>query len=201
MSDIPKEEKQKGSPAANVAYVRVSTVEQNDGRQREALSKYHIDEWFSEKISGKTADRPQLQAMLGYIRKGDTVYVEEFSRLGRSTMDLLQIVQQIEKKGAKLVSLKENFDTSTPPGKLQMTMLAAIAEFERAMILERQREGIALAKKEGKYKGRKKISIPDIGKYYDRYMSRQASKTGLAKELGISRNTLDRLFREYKDQG
>lgn len=200
MSDISKEEKQKGSPAANVAYVRVSTVEQNDGRQKEALSKYHIDEWFSEKISGKNINRPQLQAMLDYIRDGDTVYVEEFSRLGRSTMDLLQIVQHIEDKGAKLISLKENFDTSTPAGKLQMTMLAAIAEFERAMILERQREGIALAKKEGKYKGRKKISIPDIGKYYDRYMSRQASKTEIAKELGISRNTLNRLFLEYQSQ-
>lgn len=192
-----EENKTKGQ---SVAYVRVSTVEQNDGRQREALGKFDIDKWFSEKISGKDANRPQLQAMLDYIREGDTVYVEEFSRLGRSTMDLLQIVQKIEDKGANLVSLKENFDTSTPAGKLQMTMLATIAEFERSMILERQREGIALAKKAGKYKGRKAINIPDIGKYYDRYMHREASKVQIAKELGISRNTLNKLFKEFNEK-
>ena len=183
-----------------VAYVRVSTVEQNDERQREALGKYHIDRWFCEKVSGKSADRPQLQAMLGYIRDGDTVYVSEFSRLGRSTADLLSIVKQIEDKGAKLSSIKENFDTSTPAGRLQMTMLAAIAQFEREMILERQREGIAIAKREGKYKGRKKIAVPGIGEYYKRYMRREASKPQIAKELGLSRNTLNRLFKEYIDE-
>lgn len=183
-----------------VAYIRVSTVEQNDGRQREALSKYPIDKWFSEKISGKDTNRPQLQAMLEYIREGDTVYVEEFSRLGRSTMDLLQIVQEIEHKGAKLISLKENFDTSTPAGKLQMTMLAAIAEFERSMILERQREGIALAKRAGKYKGRKKIDIPDIGRHYNRFIHREVTKVQLAKELNISRNTMDKLFEKYRQE-
>ena len=181
-----------------VAYVRVSTEEQNDARQREALASYGIDRFFIDHASGKTANRPQLQEMLKYIREGDAVYISEFSRLGRSTMDLLQLVQQIQDSGAKLISLKESFDTSTPAGKLQMTMLAAIAEFERAMILERQREGIAIAKREGKYKGRKQIQIPDIGKYYDQYMRREKNKVQIATELGISRNTLDRLFREYK---
>ena len=139
----------------NIAYVRVSTIEQNEARQKEALEKYEIDRWFIEKASGKDTNRPQLQEMLMYIREDDTVYVEEFSRLGRSTADLLATVQAIEDAGAKFVSLKENFDTSTPVGRLQMTMMAAIAEFERAMILERQKEGIAIAKGEGKYKGRK----------------------------------------------
>lgn len=184
------------SKGKNVAYVRVSTVEQNEGRQREALQPYAIDKWFVEKISGKNTDRPKLQEMLEYIREDDTVYVEEFSRLGRSTADLLSIVQQIEDAGAKFVSIKEQFDTKTPAGKLQMTMLAAISEFERDMILERQREGIALAKREGKYKGRKRISVPNIREYYNRYMTRQANKTQIAEELGISRNTLDRLFKE-----
>ena len=182
----------------NVAYVRVSTIDQNEGRQRAALLPYSIDRWFVEKISGKNVDRPVLQEMLKYIREEDTVYVEEFSRLGRSTADLLSIVQQIEDAGAKFVSLKEQFDTKTPAGKLQMTMMAAIAEFERDMRLERQREGIAIAKQKGKYKGRKKISISNIGDYYDRYMSRKVNKTQLAKELNISRNTLDRLFKELK---
>lgn len=182
----------------NIAYVRVSTVEQNEARQREALKVFNIDKWFVEKASGKDTKRPKLQEMLEYIRDDDTVYVEEFSRLGRSTADLLATVQQIEDTGAKFVSLKENFDTKTPAGKLQMTMMAAIAEFERAMILERQREGIAIAKREGKYKGRKAVSIPNIGEYYERYMSRQGTKTSIAAELGISRTTLDKLFKKYE---
>lgn len=184
----------------NIAYVRVSTVEQNEARQREALESYEIDKWFIEKASGKDTNRPKLQELLEYVREDDTVYVEEFSRLGRSTSDLLSIVQMIEDAGAKFKSLKENFDTSTPTGRLQMTMMAAIAEFERAMILERQREGIAIAKREGKYKGRKQISVPNIGEYYERYMRREINKTEISKELKISRNTLNRLFTEYVEQ-
>ena len=182
----------------NIAYVRVSTAEQNETRQKEALKKYDIDKWFIEKASGKDTNRPRLQEMLEYIREDDTVYVEEFSRLGRSTADLLNTVQQIEDVGAKFVSLKENFDTKTPTGKLQMTMMASIAEFERSMILERQREGIAIAKREGKYKGRKAVSVPNIGTYYDKYMRRKGTKVSIAHELGISRTTLDKLFREYE---
>lgn len=183
----------------NIAYVRVSTVEQNEARQREALKAFNIDKWFVEKASGKDAKRPILQEMLEYIREDDTVYVEEFFRLGRSTADLLASVQRIEDSGAKFVSLKENFDTKTPAGKLQMTMMAAIAEFERAMILERQREGIAIAKREGKYKGRKAVFVPNIGEYYQKYMTRQGTKTSIATELGISRTTLDKLFKEYEN--
>ena len=182
----------------NIAYVRVSTAEQNETRQKEALKKYDIDKWFIEKASGKDTNRPRLQEMLEYIREDDTVYVEEFSRLGRSTADLLNTVQQIEDVGAMFVSLKENFDTKTPTGKLQMTMMAAIAAFERSMILERQREGIAIAKREGKYKGRKAVSVPNIGTYYDKYMRRKGTKVSIAHELGISRTTLDKLFREYE---
>lgn len=182
----------------NIAYVRVSTIEQNEARQRESLKKYNIDKWFVEKASGKDVNRPILQEMLEYIREDDTVYVEEFSRLGRSTADLLAIVQQIESNGAKFVSLKENFDTKTPAGKLQMTMMAAIAEFERAMILERQREGIAIAKQKGKYKGRKAVVVPDIEEYYQKYMSRNGTKSSIAAELNISRTTLDKLFKDYE---
>ena len=176
----------------NIAYIRVSTA-----RQKVALQKYNIDRWFIEKASGKDLNRPKLQEMLEYIREDDIVYVEEFSRLGRSTADLLATVQKIEAAGAQFVSLKEQFDTTTPAGRLQMTMMAAIAEFERDMILERQREGIAIAKAAGKYKGRKEITVPNIGEYYEKYMSRQGSKVSIAAELGISRTTLDKLFKKY----
>lgn len=114
-----------------VAYVRVSTEEQNEARQIEALKKHSIEKWFTEKVSGKSMDRPQLQAMLDYVREGDTVYIHDFSRLARSTKDLLEIVERLQAKGVHLVSNKENLDTGTPTGKLMLTMIAAINEFER----------------------------------------------------------------------
>lgn len=184
---------------ANVAYVRVSSSDQNEARQKEALQKHEIDKWFAEKVSGKNIkDREQLQAMLDWVREGDTVYVHDFSRLARSTKDLLDITEQLSGKKVHLVSLKENLDTSTPTGKLMLTMIAAINEFERQNLLERQAEGIAIAKKEGKYKGRKRIEIKDFGRYYDSYMNREISKSGIAKKLNISRPTVDRLIQEYR---
>lgn len=181
-----------------VAYVRVSTAEQNEQRQIEALEKHHIEKWFTEKVSGKDTNRPELQAMLDYVREGDTVYIHDFSRLARSTKDLLDIVEQLTKKNVHLVSNKESIDTSTPQGKLMLTMIAAIYEFERTNMLERQKEGVAIAKREGKYKGRKSVTIPDFDKYYTRYMNREVSKSKLAEELKISRPTLDRLITEYQ---
>lgn len=183
-----------------VAYVRVSTVDQNEARQVEALKRYEIEKWFTEKVSGKNMDRVQLKLMLEFVREGDTVLVSDFSRLARSTRDLLDIVEELKKKNVHLVSLKEKLDTSTPTGKLMLTMIAAINEFERENILERQREGIAIAKKAGKYKGRKKISVKDFRKHYERYMRRETTKSGLAKELKISRPTLDRMLKEYKEE-
>lgn len=184
---------------ANIAYVRVSTADQNEERQLRALEQYNIDEWFVEKVSAKDMNRPKLQEMLRYARKGDTVYIHDFSRLARSTIDLLKIVDELNQKAAVIVSLKENFDTSTATGKLMLTMMAAIAEFERENLLERQREGIAIAKAAGKYKGRKKVKLPDNFKdYYDQYMSRKISKTDIAKRLKISRPTVDRLIKEYE---
>ena len=126
----------------NVAYVRVSTAEQNEDRQIEALQKYNIEKWFTEKVSAKDVNRPELQNMIDFVRSGDTVYVHDFSRLARNTMDLLEITENLKNKDVKLISNKENFDTSTPTGKFMLTTIGAIAEFERSLILERQREGI-----------------------------------------------------------
>lgn len=182
----------------NVAYVRVSTVEQNEARQVEALQKHDIEKWFTEKVSGKNTDRPELQNMLEFVREGDTVYIHDFSRLARSTKDLLDIVERLNKKGVHIVSNKENVDSSTPTGKLMLTMIGAIAEFERQNMLDRQAEGIAIAKRNGTYKGRKAISIESevFKAAYDRYRNREITKTALAQELKVSRPTLDKMIKE-----
>lgn len=130
----------------NIAYVRVSTADQNPERQYEDLKKYHIKKWFEEKASGKNTERPVLQSMLSFAREGDSIYVESFSRLARNTIDLLTIMDELEKKNIKIVSQKENLDSTTPTGKMMITMIGAIATFERELILERQREGVAIAK-------------------------------------------------------
>ena len=178
---------------AHIAYVRVSTEEQNEARQIEALEKRGIGKWFTEKISAKDMNRPQLNAMLDYVREGDTVYIHDFSRLARSTKDLLEIVEFLQKKQVHLVSNKENLDTSTPTGKLMLTMIAAINEFERQNLLDRQREGVAIAKREGKYKGRQVKQIDDatFSAQYARYTRWEINKRQLAEALSISRPTLD----------
>lgn len=183
---------------ANVAYIRVSTVEQNEDRQLENLRKYKIDRIFSEKVSAKDTKRPQLQEMLRYVREGDTVYINDFSRLARSTMDLLSIVEQLQSINVQLVSLKENIDTSTPTGKLMLQMIAAINEFERANLLERQREGIKCAKERGAYKGRKKIEVSehDFSELYQLWTLHKMSKSEMAKKLNVSRTVIDRLIEE-----
>lgn len=182
-----------------LAYVRVSTVEQNEQRQIEAINRYNIEKWFVEKVSAKDTNRPKLQELLTFAREGDVIHIHDFSRLARSTKDLLDIVEQLNAKGITLVSNKENIDTSTPTGKLMLTMIGAINEFERTNLLERQREGIAIAKREKRYKGRKAVNIPDFEQHYQRYMNREVSKSQLAKELNISRPTLDKLIAEHKD--
>ena len=181
-----------------VGYVRVSTVEQNEARQLVTMDEYKVEKVFTEKVSGKNTNRPQLQTMLEFVREGDTVVVHDFSRLARSTKDLLEIVEYLNEKRVALISKKENLDTSTPTGELMLTVIAAINTFERKNLLERQREGIAIAKKQGKYKGRKEVKVDDFGKYYDRYKNREVNKTQLAKELHISRPTLDKLIKEYE---
>lgn len=184
---------------ANLAYVRVSTADQNEARQIEALKERNIDKWFSEKVSAKDTNRPELNNLLEYARQGDTIFVHDFSRLARNTADLLKIVEQLNEKGVALVSNKENLDTSTPTGKLMLTMIGAIAEFERANLLERQAEGIAIAKAQGKYKGRKPVNIDHdtFQTAYNDYMTRQINKKQLADRLQVSRPTLDKLIKEY----
>lgn len=185
----------------NIAYIRVSTIEQNEQRQIEAMQGYNIEKWFTEKVSAKDTNRPKLRELLEFAREGDTIHIHDFSRLARSTRDLLDIVEQLNAKGVHLISNKENIDTSTPTGKLMLTMIGAINEFERVNLLERQREGIAIAKRSGKYKGGKRKIVSNFTEYYTRYISREITKSALACELGISRPTLDKLINEFEKRG
>lgn len=183
-----------------LAYVRVSTAEQNEQRQVEALQKFNIEKWFTEKVSGKNTNRPKLQELLDFAREGDTIHIHDFSRLARSTKDLLEIVEELNTKGVHLVSNKENIDSSTPTGRLLLTMIGAINEFERTNLLERQREGIAIAKREGKYRGGKAKTVADFAEHYNRYKKREITKSALARQLGVSRPTLDRLIAEHEQK-
>ena len=168
----------------------------------EALKSHSIDKWFIDKCSGKNTDRPQFKLMLDYIREGDTVYVEDFSRLSRSVSDLLNIVNQLQGKRVGLVSLKERIDSTTPQGRLMLTMIGAINEFERANILERQAEGIALAKQKGVYKGRKRIAKPDNwAAVYELYRTRQITANEAMSRLDLRRNTFYNFVKQESTAG
>ena len=183
----------------SIAYIRVSTIEQNEERQIKALEVKSIDKFYIEKVSGKDTNRPKLQEMLDYVREGDTVYIHDFSRLARNVKDLLNIVEQLKNKGVNLISLKENLDLNSPTGKLQLTMLGAIYEFEREMLKERQAEGIAIAKAKGKYKGRKKIGYPsNFEEVYKKWKTRELTGTKAMELLNLKRNVFYRLIKEYE---
>ena len=143
-------------------YIRVSTQEQNTIRQEVLMESLGVDEVYIDRMSGKNTNRPELQKMMEYVRKGDTVIVESISRFARNTRDLLELVEKLTAKGVEFVSKKEAIDTTTPTGKFMLTVFGAVAELEREYILQRQREGIAIAKDQGKYKGRKPIQVPEF---------------------------------------
>ncbi len=185
----------------NIAYIRVSTIEQNESRQLEGLKKYNIDKIFEEKISAKNMSRPKLQEMLDFAREGDIIYIWDFSRLARSTKDLLEIVEKIKIKGINLISVKENLDTNTATGKLMLTMIGAINEFERANLLERQKEGIIIAKQKGKYKGRKEIGYPENwNEIYGKWKNREITANEAMKKLNLKRNTFYKLVNKFRNR-
>lgn len=145
-----------------IGYIRVSTQEQNTVRQEALMSELEVEELYIDKASGKSADRPELKKMMNFVRQGDTVIVESISRFARNTRDLLELVEQLAGKQVEFISRKEAIDTSTPTGKFMLTIFGAVAELEREYILQRQREGIEIAKTKGVYKGRKPIERPDF---------------------------------------
>lgn len=136
-----------------IFYCRISTEEQNEQRQLQTAEEVKADKVYIDKASGKNANRPQLKEMMNYVRDGDIVICSDISRIARNTKDLLNIVEELNRKQATFISIKENIDTSTPQGKFMLTVFGAIAELERESIRQRQAEGIAIAKAQGKYKG------------------------------------------------
>lgn len=177
-----------------IGYVRISSVDQNEARQTEALNALHIDRTFIDKLSGKDTNRPQLQAALEYMRDGDVLVVHSMDRLARNMRDLQNLIADLNARHIAVEFVKEHLNFTgedSPMSKLMLSILGGVAEFERSLIRERQREGIAVAKTRGGYRGRKKALTPDrAAELRERVAAKTESKAALAREFGISRETL-----------
>lgn len=183
-----------------IGYVRVSMFHQNIERQEVIMEQLGVERVFIDKMSGKNKERPQLQEMLGFVREGDELIVESISRLGRNTRDLLEIVDKLTKKNVKFVSQKENIDTNTTTGRFMLILFGAIAEMERECLLERQREGIAIAKAQGKFKGRRPRVI-DLHKwklFYGFWKDGKIKGVHFRTEMGMSHNMFYRKVRQWE---
>jgi DNA invertase Pin-like site-specific DNA recombinase len=179
-----------------VGYVRVSTIDQNSERQLDGIK---LERVFTDKASGKDVKRPQLRAALEYLREGDTLYVHSLDRLARNAEDLLRIVRELTERGVSVDFVKNKLtfsgDRTDPMARLMLTMLAGFATFERDLMRERQREGIALAKLRGAYKGRKKALNPEEAKELREQAYAGIPKSDLARAYGISRETVYQYLR------
>ena len=180
-----------------IGYIRISTIDQNTTRQELLMEQLGVDEVYIDRMSGKNTNRPELQKMLEYVRKGDTVIVESISRFARNTRDLLELVEKLTVKGVEFVSKKEAIDTTTPTGKFMLTVFGAVAELEREYILQRQREGIAIAKANGVYKGRKSLQPPEFEKVTAKWRNGQITAAEAMRQLGMSKSTF---YRRVKEQ-
>jgi len=183
-----------------VGYVRCSTIEQNEARQMKMMEEQKVEKVFLDKASGKNTERKEFKAMMSFIRAGDTVIVESISRIARNTRDLLSIVSEFVEKGVEFISLKENIDTTTPQGRFMLTVFGALAELERESTLQRQREGIEIAKGEGKYKGRKPLEIneKEFREVCVSWREGKITATAAMKKLGLKPNTFYRRVKKYK---
>lgn len=180
------------APAAGqrIGYRRVSTLDQSTARQLEGV---RLNKCFTDKASGKDTDRPQLRVALDYCRDGDTLVVHSMDRLARSLVDLRQLVKNLTARGVAVEFVKENLrfvGEDAPIAVLLLSLLGAVAEFERSLILERQREGIAIAKAAGKYKGRRRALSTAQQEELRRRVALGEPKTVLARQFGISRETV-----------
>ena len=181
-----------------VGYVRISTREQNTARQDVLMEQLGVERVYTDKLSGKNTERPELQKMMDFVREGDVVVVESFSRFARNLRDLLDLTETLEKKGVQFISQKERIDTSGPAGRLMLQIFGALAEFERETILERQAEGIAIAKEEGRMNGRPKKAVDTFGGVYRDWKAGKISAAAGARKLGISRSTWYRKAEDWE---
>lgn len=183
-----------------VGYVRISTKEQNTARQDLLMESLEVERVYTDKMSGKSQERPELHRMIDFVREGDSLTVESISRFARNTRDLLDLTATLDAKGVQFISKKESIDTSTPAGKFMLAVFGALAELERENILERQAEGIAIAKAEGRMKGRPKKAVDTFEAVYLAVKEGKLTATKAAKQLGLSRSTWYRKAREYEEK-
>ena len=181
-----------------IGYIRVSTAEQNTARQEVLMAELGVDMVFIDRASGKNAERPELIRMMEFVRQGDTIVVESISRFARNTRDLLELVERLTAKGVEFVSKKESIDTSSPTGKFMLTVFGAVAELERAYILERQKEGIAVAKAKGIYKGRPPKELPDFEHIVTLWQVGEITAVEAARRLQINPSTFYRKLKGVK---
>lgn len=181
-------------------YARVSTKQQDLMRQLDLLHEYNCTEILTEKMSGTRQDCPELFRLKDKVRPGDTIVVESFSRLGRSTKDLIELVEFFESKQVKLISIKENFDTNTPQGKLMLTVFQAFSQFERDLIAQRTKEGLESARARGRKGGRPKVKEKQINKALNLYHSKEYSISEIVEMTGISQATLYRYIRKAQQE-
>ena len=181
-----------------VGYIRISTIGQNTARQELLMQELGVEKIFIDCMSGKNTDRPQLKEMLTFVRSGDTVVVESISRFARNTKDLLELVEQLTCKGVEFVSKKEAIDTTTPSGKFMLTIFGAVAELEREYILQRQAEGIAIAKEQGIYKGRQPIVRPEFEHIVRLWRNGTITAAEAMKRLNMKPSTFYRRVKEMK---
>ena len=177
-------------------YERVSTDKQELARQHDALTAYGVDNIFSEKMTGTKAHRPELDKLREQVRAGDTVVIESLSRLGRSTKDLLNLMDEWDKQEVKVVSLKEQIDTKTPTGKLLLTVLSAISQFERDITVQRTNEGLKAARARGRKGGRPKADAKAVEKAIKLYNAKTHSVKEITEITGVSSATLYRAIKE-----
>ena len=181
-----------------IGYIRISTTDQNTARQEVLMKELGVNQVYIDRMSGKNTNRPELTKMMNYVRQGDTVIVESISRFARNTKDLLELVEQLTSKQVEFISKKEAIDTSTPTGKFMLTIFGAVAELEREYILQRQKEGIAIAKQKGVYKGRKPIEHPKFTEVVLLWKQNKITAVEAMKRLDMKPSTFYRKVKAFE---